>query len=108
MSGILVPKKTAEHPDVSFGVCVWELPNGGFVMDNEGNYFCAQGPLLNRNTEQKMRDAVKGLGITEGQPEWLPGFRKITQSEWEDQMERLQDGKVADVVDLYYQSRGNE
>jgi len=105
--GILVPKQRTEHVDVGFGVCVWQMPDGSYVKNTEGDYFCAQGKIGNLNIEKRMRDAVKHLGITTGKPAWFPGFRKITQSEWEDQMDRFMDGKVPDAVDLYLQNTEN-
>lgn len=102
--GIMVPKKKTVHADTSFGVCVWQMPDGSYVKNEEGDYFCIQGSVGNLNLEKRMRDAVKHLGISTGKPAWFPGFRQITKSEWEDQMERFMDGKVPDAVDLYLQA----
>lgn len=101
------PKRIMEVPeeDLAFGICVWQFPDGSYLTDEQGNYFAAQARVYDPVMEKKMRDAVKSMGITEGRPFWLPGMRKITNSEWEDQMERLQDGKIPDVADLYRQVR---
>lgn len=108
MSGLMVPKRRTVPVDASFGVCVWQLPDGSYIKNEDGDYFCAQGKLGNPVIERKMRDAVRyDLGITSGKPVWFSGFRKVTQSEWEDQMERLIDGKVPDAVDLYLQNKEN-
>lgn len=102
---MLKPRRVIDEPDLKHGICVWRLPDGTYVQDGDGNYLCA-GPTKLNNTivERKMIAAARSCGITTGSPFWLPGFRKITNSEWEDQMERLLDGKVPDVVDLYRQS----
>lgn len=104
--GILVPKQVAEHPNVGFGVCVWQLEHGVFLKNSDGDYFCAQGRVGDLRVEQRMRDAVKSNFGLPGQPVWFPAFRKVTDSEWEDQMERLLDGKVPDVVDAVIQAEG--
>lgn len=102
--GILVPKQVTEHVDADFGICVWELEKGVYVQNKDGDYFCAQGKVGDLRVEKRMVEAVASLDIKKGRPVWFPGFRKITQSEWEDQMERLLDGKVPDIVDVYRQA----
>lgn len=100
------PKRTLVNEfKEDWGICLWKLPDGSYIMDNQGNYLVA-GPtkMYTASIEHKMISAARSLGITEGQPFWLPGFRKITDSEWEDQMERLLDGKVPDAADVYRQS----
>lgn len=108
--GLYKPKKTMEvDPDqLAFGVCVWQFPDGSIFRNEYGEEFCAQGRPYDPVMEKKMRDAVKDFGITEGKPFWLPGLRKITNSEWEDQMERLQDGKIPDIVDVVRQIKNGE
>lgn len=102
--GILVPKQVMDYPDVGFGVCVWELEKGVYLKDSEGNYFCAQGRVGDLRMEKRMRDAVRSNFDLPGKPVWFPSFRKVTDSEYEDQMERLLDGKVPDVVDAVMQA----
>lgn len=105
---LLTPKRTIDDPDMEWGICVWQLPHGGYVQDDEGNYLSA-GPakLYDKKVMENMVRAARSLGLKEGKPFWLPGFRKITTSEWEDQMERLMDGKVPDAADLYRQATGD-
>lgn len=105
---LLKPKRTIDDPDMEWGLCVWQLPDGTYVQDAEGNYLSA-GPakLYNRTVMQNMVGAVRSLGVTEGKPFWLPGFRKVSNSEWEDQMERLMEGKIPDAADLYRQATGD-
>lgn len=106
MAGVMVPKRTTVAADVGFGVCVWRLPDGSFIKDESGSYFCVQGPVGNANLEIRMRDAVRGLGVKSGGPIWFPGFRKITDGEWEDQYAAFLEGRTPDAVDLYLQSEG--
>lgn len=111
MSGIWKPKRTAVFDEDSqkFGICIWKMPDGSFIKNDKDEYFSAQGVVGSLIVEQKMRDAVRhNFNITSGEPMWLNGFRKTTQSEWEDQMERLLDGKVPDPVDLWRQETYGE
>lgn len=101
------PRRTIDDTETKWGLCLWRLPNGRYIEDGEGRYLTA-GPceIGNPITEHNMTRAAISLGVTEGSPFWLPGFRKISDNEHDDQMERLLDGKVPDAVDLYHQSIG--
>ena len=94
-----------ETTETAFGVCVWQFPDGSYLMDREQNHFCAQGRPYDPIVEYKLTQEVLGMGIEEGKAFWLPGFRKITGNEWEDQMAALQDGEVPDAVDAYRQDK---
>lgn len=109
MAGLYKPKRTMENPEnVKYGVCLWRLPDGGYIQNQDGDYLNSFGTLGDPIIEEKMKWAARQLGIKEGKAWWLPGFRRISQSEWEDQMERLQSGHIPDVVDQYrqYESGG--
>jgi hypothetical protein len=102
-----VPKQTAEVNNPGFGVCLWQMPDGTYIMDDHGNHLSAQGRPHDPKVEEKMRRAASSLGIENGRPFWLPGFRKVTQSEWEDQMDHLASGKIPDPVDQYLQVKND-
>lgn len=86
-------------PESAYGVCVWRLPNGSFVGDSDGNYLSLEGVRGDQRVERKMRDAAKyWLGSDIGEPFWVEG-RKVTDDEYDDQSERLRDGKIPDPID---------
>lgn len=65
-------------------------------MDEEFNYLCAESWYPgNKEVETKMRIVAKGLGIEGGSPYWLPG-RKVSQWEYEEQVNRLKEGLIPD------------
>lgn len=101
------PKRIVENDGLEWGLCLWQLPSGSYVVDG-GDYLCA-GParIGNPKAEYNMTKAARSLGITEGKPFWLPGFRKISDAEHDDQMERLLEGKIPDAADLYRQATGD-
>lgn len=85
-----------------WGVCLWRMPDGAFLGDDEGRFLSAQGALYDWMIESKMRKAaVSYLGeeARSGKPFWMPGSRKVSDSEAEDQMERLLEGRIPDVAD---------
>lgn len=101
------PKRVLVDEGIEWGIVLWQLPDGTYVEDSDGNYLVA-GPakIGNQVAELNMAKAAMSMGIAEGKPFWLPGFRKITNSEWEDQMERLIDGRIPDPVEEYRQAEG--
>lgn len=102
--GLYKPKRTMEAPDVGYGVCVWRFDDGSYLMDEYQNHFCAQGVPFDIEVEKKMIREATLMGISTGKPFWLPGFRKISTNEWEDQMALLLEGEIPDAVDVYRQS----
>src|SRR5689334_8978978 len=86
-------------PEHVWGVCLWEMPSGGYISDGDG-YLSCEGYINDKRVEQKMREAAKyWTGNAFGQPVWFAGYRKITDSEYEDQVERMEAGKIPDPVD---------
>lgn len=84
------------------GVCLWRMPDGAFLGDDDGHFLSAEGTLNNLVTEEKMKQAAVhyiGMEALDGEPVWLSGSRKISDYEADDQMERLLDGKIPDPVD---------
>lgn len=89
-------------PESRWGVCLWELPTdhssgGGYIASGPGEFLCMEGPVNSPSVEALMREAaIHYLGEDIGKPHWIPGSRKVTSNERDDQMERLLDGKIPD------------
>jgi hypothetical protein len=95
-------------PESAYGVCVWDV-DGQLLSDGDG-YLSLEGVMGDYRIEARMREAAHyWLGEAIGEPRWISGARKITQSEYEDQMERLKAGKIPDEVEAakqLYRGRG--
>lgn len=90
-------------PESAYGVCVWEFPDGTCFGNNDG-VLSMEGIIGDKKVEAKMSEAaLYWLGENEGRPKWVSGARKVTMDEWEDQNERLLDGKIPDQVDAVRQ-----
>lgn len=88
------------------GVCLWMMPDGACLGDDEGNFLSMEGYINDFIIEKKMRDAARywvGQEALEGRPHWIPGSRKITSNESDDHMERMLDGDIPDPVDAFKQ-----
>jgi hypothetical protein len=59
-----------------------------------------EGMIGDKRIEAKMLEASRyWLGNDYGRVEWFPGYRKISDDEWEDQQARFIDGKIPDEQD---------
>lgn len=84
-----------------FGVCLWRMPDGAVLGDEEGRFLSLNGRIDDPVVESKMKNAaIHWLGEEAilGEPLWMPGSRQISDGEAEDQMENLIDGKVPDEI----------
>ncbi len=100
-------------PQSKYGVCVWEIKDdtGVYLSDGDNRYLSLEGKLGEIVVEEKMRKAAGhylGDRVKEGRPVWLPAFRKISDMEHDDQMDRLLSGKIPDEIDQVKQALGKD
>lgn len=86
--------------EYSYGMYVWQLPDGTVLADDDDNVmnvFCMKG---DRKAIQAITEAARYWGFAEGQPAWWPGKRRITDEELEHQRAREAAGLVPDPLDF--------
>ena len=85
-------------PEKAFGICYWLMEDGLPLSDGDG-ILCAEGFIGDEKTEKMVEEAAKywtsGAG---GRVSWMPGVRKVSQSEKDDQAERLAQGYIPDPM----------
>ncbi|AVD99221.1 hypothetical protein SEA_BILLNYE_19 [Streptomyces phage BillNye] len=86
--------------EVPYGVYVWEMPNGQWIGDDDGNFLNIAAMKGDKKRIQQLRDAVASYGITEGKPFYLSGHRQVTDEEFEYQKQRMAFGLVPDEMDV--------
>jgi len=87
-----VKNKQLYVPERTFGVCIWIMPNGKPLSDGDG-VLCAEGLVGDKNVEKQVAQAAKyWTGSDEGYTTWVGGARKVSASERDDQVERLNEG----------------
>lgn len=79
--------------NLPWGVYVWRCEDGKVLANNNGDVLSMNGFKGDLEAMRKMRDAATALGYGGGKVAFLPGSRQISQSEYEDQMEAMLDGK---------------
>ena len=93
-------KKTEVAEETNLGIYVWEMPDGRWIGDDEGNFLSVTSMKNNKSKIEALIKAVKSYGINEGQPKFLSGRRKIDDEEFEYQNQRLKWGMVPDPLDI--------
>lgn len=86
--------------ETRLGIYVWEMPDGRWIGDDDGNFLSITSTKGNRSRIAALADAVRHYGINEGKPKFLSGRRKIDDEEYEYQQQRLAWGLVPDPLDI--------
>jgi hypothetical protein len=89
--------------ETPYGIYVWKMPNGAIISDSAGedrNYLCINARKNDLKAIMSLTEVVRSFGIDEGEPWFLPGYRKVADEEYERQKERLERGLIPDELDL--------
>jgi hypothetical protein len=86
--------------ETTLGIYVWEMPDGRWIGDDDGNFLSVTSMKNNRVKMDMLAREVRSFGIYEGQPLFLSGRRKIDDEEFEYQKQRLEWGLVPDQLDI--------
>ena len=86
--------------ETRLGIYVWEMPDGRWVGDDDGNYLSITATKGNRSRIDALAREIRSYGIYEGSPLFLSGRRKIDDEEFEYQQQRLKWGLVPDSLDI--------
>lgn len=89
-------------PPRTYGVCVWMMPDGKPLSDGEG-VLSAEGFVGDKDIEKRVSQAAKyWTGNNEGHINWIHGARKVSSSERDDQVERLNAGLTPDPYEDFF------
>lgn len=83
-----------------YGLYVWLTDAGAIVADEDGNYLNIQAMKGDQAKIDLLKSAAKEFGIEGGKPQFLSGYRRITDEEYEYQRQRLEWGLIPDELDL--------
>lgn len=85
---------------IPYGVYTWRV-NGKAVVNENLEYLVAPARRGDQRAIARLTEFVhKELGIYEGEAVFEEGARPISEDEWEEQMERMQNGDTPDPYDL--------
>jgi hypothetical protein len=86
--------------ETRLGIYVWEMPDGRWIGDDEGNFLSITSTKGNRSRMDALAREVRSYGIHEGRPLFLSGRRKIDDEEFQYQKQRLEWGLIPDPLDV--------
>lgn len=92
--------KQTSVEETTLGIYVWEMPDGRWVGDDDGNYLSITSLKGNRSRIDALAREARSYGIYEGSPLFLSNRRKIDDEEFEHQKQRLDWGLVPDALDV--------
>ena len=84
----------------TLGIYVWEMPDGRWIGDDDGNFLSVTSKKGNGSRVDALAREVRSFGVYEGKPKFLSARRKITDEEYEEQEQRLRWGLVPDPLDI--------
>jgi hypothetical protein len=88
-----------EVKESSFGVYIWQLSDGRILGDPEGNVLNIPSEEYDLGKMKLLRDAAAHYGYPNGKPRFMAGARRVTDEEYEEQIDRTKRGLTPDVYD---------
>lgn len=85
--------------ETQYGVYVWITADNKIVVNENGDYLSVAAKENDLIKMSAIAKAAKYWGIEGGRPLFLPGRRKITDEEYEEQKARLKAGLTPDPYD---------
>jgi hypothetical protein len=95
-------KKVTPVFEDDWGVCLWQMTDGSFLGDDDGNFLSLAGYVNDLRIEKKMQDAaIEWVGDSAelGQAVWIPGARQVSDEEHKEQTERFERGEIPDLAE---------
>lgn len=93
-------KSAVVESKAKYGIYVWAMPDGKWVGDDEGRYMLIPAERGDVEKIKMITDAARSYGITEGEPFFVAGRRKVTDDEYREQETRLKLGLTPDPFDI--------
>ena len=89
-----------KHFGFEWGLYFWRLPDGHLFKDDEGRLLNI--PSIRNDIGQiaKLRDAARSYGQPEGTPWFYAGIGRATDEEYQEQLDRLDQGLIPSLNDI--------
>lgn len=97
-------KKPQVVEEVPYGCYVWEMPDGKWVGDDDGNFarstLCMKGDMRAQADLGNLVRSCSRDAYDRGHLRWLSGHRPVNEEEYQEQKARMAAGLVPDQYDL--------
>jgi len=81
-----------EEPFSDYGIYVWQLRSGKVLTDDHGNALSIDSMKGDESRITLLRNEARWLGFTDGQPLFYANVRKVSDEEYSEQLDRMQQG----------------
>jgi hypothetical protein len=89
-----------EEPFSNYGIYVWQLASGKFFVDDHGNALSIDSMKGDESRISLLRNEAAYNGQPHGQAVFFPNVRKVTDEEYSEQIDRMQQGYIPSETDL--------
>ena len=85
-------KLTVVQNKADYGLYAWRLPNGKLFMDESGNVLNIPSTRYDFSKMATITKAAEYFGQTEGEPVFLAGVGRVTEEEYQEDINRINNG----------------
>ncbi len=89
-----------EEPFSDYGIYVWQLRSGKMFTDDEGNALSIDSMKGDESRIALLRNEAAWLGQPDGQAVFFANVRKVSDEEYSEQLDRMQQGYIPSETDL--------
>jgi hypothetical protein len=89
-----------KHFGYEWGLYFWRLPDGHLLKDGDGRLLNIPSVRHDIGQIGKLRDAAKNFGYPEGSPWFYAGINRATDDEYQEQLDRLDQGLIPSLNDI--------
>ncbi len=89
-----------KHFGFEWGLYFWRLPDGHLFKDDEGRLLNIPSVRNDIGQIAKLREAAKSYGQSEGTPWFYAGINRATDEEYQEQLDRLDQGLIPSLNDI--------
>lgn len=89
-----------KHFGFEWGLYFWRLPDGHLFKDDEGRLLNIPSVKNDIGQLAKLREAARSYGQPEGSPWFYAGIGRATDEEYQEQLDRLDQGLIPSLNDI--------
>ena len=89
-----------KHFGFEWGLYFWRLPDGHLLRDGEGRMLNIPSVKNDIGQIAKLKQAAAHYGYSEGEPWFYAGINRATDEEYQEQLDRLDEGLIPSLNDI--------
>lgn len=97
---VMSESKLSVVSETNIGLYVWELPEGRYLSDNEGNLLNIPSRRGDIARIAKLCAVAKHYGFPDGNAVFIEGVRRVSDDEHAEQVRRMAAGETPDEYDI--------